>query len=51
MSESVMLALEDIAYLAGRCESVADRRRLDLLLQETSTFVGRSDEEGEVRAA
>ena len=39
MGETVMLALQDIAYLAGRADSVEKRRALDLLMESTATYI------------
>jgi len=38
MSE-VMLALRDIAYLANLAETVAERQRLELLMESTATYI------------
>lgn len=45
MAEAVMLELRDIAYLASRADSVKARQRLELLMQQTETYVENSLEE------
>lgn len=39
MTKTLLLSLEDIAYMAGHADSVDQRRRLDLLLRSTLTYV------------
>jgi hypothetical protein len=51
MGETVMLVLENIAYMAGRADSVEKRRSLDLLLRETATSVESSAEDDEQERA
>ncbi len=41
----IMLQLEKIAYLAGRADSVKDRRELDEILRTTETSVDDAAEE------
>lgn len=47
----IMLQLERIAYLAGRANTVEERRELDELLRTTETSVDDSAEEMPVAAA
>ena len=41
----IMLQLELLAYLAGRADTVRERRELDELLRETETQIDESVEE------
>ena len=39
MAEAIMLELRDIAYLASKADSVEERRRLELLMEATATYI------------
>lgn len=47
MTMTLALSLEDIAFLAGHADSVEQRRRLDLLLKSTLTYVDEEKEQPE----
>ena len=42
--DDLTIALEDLAYFAGQSDTVEGRRRLDLLLRQTLTYVNEAAE-------
>jgi len=44
---AILESLEDLVYLASRAESPEDRRRLELALRQTATYVETREEQRE----